>query len=578
MVCTKEKLLPFAVKEIETYISKVNQVFDDLSSVYTPLGPVYGTMTAHCATENLIQMRMKHYWVNPKLATIEPAKRKEQSIANMMDYDKTGFLFEPWTLDSNQRSQLHQLKAKLNQVLSTFRFKPENLRMPSGETSVSARGDVSLYAKLRDISQWSVTADCFDLACTVIYNVPGLKRSAKAHIGELSDEERTRLYFAYGDYSDVGFRVFRELLLEIVTIVDGSRIETVPKDNDTDRVISCEPMLNMIVQSVIEEGLRDVIKQHFGYDLDTLADAHKACVTDLALSTIDLKNASNSNWLSVIDWCYPHRVATLINKSRSPYGFHNEHRHTFNMVSPMGNGFTFGLMTLTLLCAGRVITDTVSVFGDDILIDQPSASLMIEFIRTLGFQVNESKTFITGSFRETCGGFSTHGQRITSFKFERAQNVVEANVLVNKVFILMMKNPLIYWLRELWRSLLKHVPAMLLEYGNVMSPEGRFVCVNTRNLLLRLRRASAVYETFRTQWLKKSHVKGFAHQNRYEIHELSPVVYVTLKAQSYKWKKAPSWNIKDHMLSYYLFQGRMGIPTVRTSQADVSQKVMYSSR
>lgn len=570
MVCTKE--------EIFSYVASVNQVFDDIPSSYVKLGPVYGAMSASVATENLIRMRMKHYWVDPKLAIIEPSERKANSIKAMMDYDQTGFLFDPFTLGTKQRGQLHQLKALLEKVLSTFRFKPENLRVPSGETCVSAFGDVSLYAKLRDVSQWCVTADCFDLACTVIYNVPGLKRSARLHIGELSDEERSRLYFAFGDYSDAGFRIFRELLLGFVTIVEGSRIETVPKDNDVDRVISCEPMLNMIVQSVIEEGLRDVIKEHFGYDLDTLADDHKECVTNLALSTIDLKNASNSNWLSVVNWCYPSRVTKLINKSRSPFGFHGDTKHSFNMVAPMGNGFTFGLMTLTLLCAGRVLTDTLSVFGDDILIDQPSALSMIEFIQVLGFQVNEDKTFVTGSFRETCGGFSTHGQRITSFKFERAQNVVEANVLVNKVYILMKMNPLVYWLRELWRTLLKRVPALLLEYGDIDRPEGRFVGVNSRNLLLRLRRACAAYESFRNIWLKKSHVTEFARINRYEKHNLSPAVYVTLETATYKWKRTPDYNIKGHLLSYYLFQGRMCKPTVRVSLANVSQKVVFSSR
>lgn len=566
-------------KEVTNYISSVNQVFDEISlKEFVPLGPIYGTMDFHSACDNLIRMRMANYWVNPANAAIDPAKRRESSVANVLAFDKAGFLFEPWTLSQEQRSALHCVQKILADAVKGFRFDPTLLRMPSGESNISSRGDVSVYAKLKDVSQWCVTADSFDLACTVVYNSPGLKRAARHHIGVLSNEERSRLYSAFSDYSDVGYRVFRECFLQVVTIVEGSRIETVPKDNDVDRVISCEPFLNMIVQSVIEEGIRAVIRTKFGYDLDTLADEHKALVVDTSFATIDLKNASNSNWLSVIDYLYPERFRRFLHASRSPSGTFNGQSHDWTMVSPMGNGFTFGLMTLTLLAIGKSITSDVSVFGDDILIKQPHAGSMIDLCKLCGFEVNDKKTFISGAFRETCGGFSSHGQRITSFKFNRATDVVTANVLVNKVYILMKMNPLIHWLRLLWRRLLKLVPALFLEFRDISSPEGRFVVVNNDNLLLRLRRACASYKKFRTTWLSSRKVKLFAHQNRYAIEQLSPVCYATHSTIPYKWKRAPVHNIKGVLISFYLFNGRVSTPTVRSSSARVSYEVVVSSR
>lgn len=551
-------------KEITAYIREVNTLISSTvkGAEYVNLGPQYSTMSYPDVAESLILHRMSKKWEEPSDRGAEA--RRKASVDSVFKYDLEGLVkFDPveLSLDPFVRSQLYKTRLAIHEALQSYRFRPENLRMPSGETVKSAAGDVSIVAKLRDPKQWCVTADCFELAATVIYRVPALKACARKLIGVVSREQTRCLYFAFGDRRDVGFMVFRELLLDVVTIVDGSRVETVPKSTESDRVISCEPMLNMIVQSIIEEGLREVIAKQFDIDLQTSQDLHKALISDLSNATIDLKNASNSNWMATIKWLYPNWFVKQLEQSRSPVGKFDGSTHEWNMIAPMGNGFTFGLMTFTLLCAARQFDSFAHVFGDDIIIDADCSSAYIELLEVLGYSINTEKTFLSGPFRESCGGFIYDGDYLSSYEFTWATNVVEANVLVNKVRKLASLND-IPWLRRLSRNLMSVVPSLCKRWAPDLEVIGDFVIYTSHSQFTKLREDPSYNHVRRSFLERKAIVRDLKHR-QLDVRNLA--VGYRSKIQSDSYRSKPLDNVHPHWAAYYLFSGRCSAPTRRNN-------------
>jgi hypothetical protein len=78
--------------------------------------------------------------------------------------------------------------------------------------------------------------------------------------------------------------------------------------------------------------------------------------------------------------------------------------------SAMGNAFTFELETLIFWavaksCCSKVGVDDgrVLVYGDDIVTDASAYDMTVYALNYLGFRVNESKSFRSGPFFESCG-------------------------------------------------------------------------------------------------------------------------------------------------------------------------------
>jgi len=91
----------------------------------------------------------------------------------------------------------------------------------------------------------------------------------------------------------------------------------------------------------------------------------------------------------------------------------------------MGNGFTWELESLifwaiaVILCEEDVCysADDVSVYGDDITLPSSLSSRYADVCSLLGFKVNQSKSFSTGYFRESCGDYYYAGVNINPFYF-----------------------------------------------------------------------------------------------------------------------------------------------------------------
>lgn len=141
-------------------------------------------------------------------------------------------------------------------------------------------------------------------------------------------------------------------------------------------------------------------------------EARKASITGKR-ATIDMKRASDSfvwehvetlcpeSWLPAFRVCWT-ELAELplsdkpIIKLRS--------------AMLMGSGHTFPAQTIFWYAMCKATCELlgskarVDVYGDDIIVPSAYASYIVDVFDDLGFTVNESKSFATGPFRESCGG------------------------------------------------------------------------------------------------------------------------------------------------------------------------------
>jgi hypothetical protein len=116
-----------------------------------------------------------------------------------------------------------------------------------------------------------------------------------------------------------------------------------------------------------------------------------------------------------------------------------------HMISTMGNGFTFPLMTLVLVAliyGFRCIrggpnlfvdwTDTC-VFGDDIILPTREYAGFVEVLTKAGLVVNLDKSYSEGAFRESCGGDYLNGVDITPFYVKSLVSEADVYVVTNQV-------------------------------------------------------------------------------------------------------------------------------------------------
>lgn len=216
-----------------------------------------------------------------------------------------------------------------------------------------------------------------------------------------------------------------------LTVIQGSRLTTVPKNEDTERTIAIEPSGNMALQLAAGEYLTRGLR-YIGLDIRSQQPLNKALALrgsmDGGIATIDLKSASNLYGLDLIRLLMPEKWVRLLEAIRSeeielPDGT----SCALNMVSTMGNGFTFPLMTLVnaaLLYGFRcgrggpnlfIDWSSSAIFGDDIIVPTEEYLQFCDVLVSAGLVVNSDKSFSDGPFRESCGGDYHLGVDITPF-------------------------------------------------------------------------------------------------------------------------------------------------------------------
>jgi hypothetical protein len=196
-----------------------------------------------------------------------------------------------------------------------------------------------------------------------------------------------------------------------IRVIDHDKWSSVDKDALKNRGISTQPSINIASQLAVGRFLRRRLLSR-GIDLDMLQLIHRRKAREASLSgavaTIDLSNASDTVAKKLVQLFFTHEWFSLLNSIRVPFTVMPDGRRIYlEKFSGMGNGYTFELETIIFYAICRVVCDgsnLVSVYGDDILVPADKAGVVLRALKFFGFEPNLKKTFVSGAFRESCGG------------------------------------------------------------------------------------------------------------------------------------------------------------------------------
>ena len=253
-----------------------------------------------------------------------------------------------------------------------------------------------------------------------------------------------------------------------VNVVDESNVSFAPKNADTARLICTEPSLNMYAQLGLKVILDKRMKQVWNVDMEDQQEINRFLAKlgsrDGAFATLDLSSASDRISVGLCREVLPEWFFNLLMDLRCPtsnvkdYGLSVE----LGMMSTMGNGFTFPVMTIILSCAIRAAYKTLgipiqdtrrvtdrrevlingtcnsynvhanwSVFGDDIIVRSDAYDFVVSALAQMGLDVNTSKSFSKGPFRESCGHDYFHGLNVRGVYLKRLTSLQDLAIAVN---------------------------------------------------------------------------------------------------------------------------------------------------
>lgn len=218
------------------------------------------------------------------------------------------------------------------------------------------------------------------------------------------------------------------------------RVVQVPKTLKTPRIISVEPSYMMLMQQSIAKSLMDYLESdRFPYNSIRFRDQSwnremaRVGSLDGSLATIDLSDASDLVGNDLVKYIFGVCPTFLefIQDCRSqraqlPCGTILPLRKFASQGSalcfPIESMCFFTLATLALVKESgkrlsttllRKITAKISVYGDDIIVPAETAPVVIKTLEDFGLRVNNDKSFVTGFFRESCGGDYYRGVDVT---------------------------------------------------------------------------------------------------------------------------------------------------------------------
>jgi hypothetical protein len=234
--------------------------------------------------------------------------------------------------------------------------------------------------------------------------------------------------------------------LEIVSIVSGGqeepvKVTPVPKTLKSPRIIAVEPCCMQFAQHAIQEWLTAKLESHWmtsghvnfrdqtinqglamvssstgRYATIDLSDASDRVPRDLALEMFD----SHPDLKDAIDACRS-------NSAKLPNG---EIISPLRKFASMGSALCFPVeaMYFYTICVVALLKEhnlpattrnvynvsrDVYVFGDDIIVPTTNAGVVLAHLQKYNCKVNSNKTFVSGSFRESCGVDAFNGVSVT---------------------------------------------------------------------------------------------------------------------------------------------------------------------
>lgn len=263
-----------------------------------------------------------------------------------------------------------------------------------------------------------------------------------------------------------------QLLKSAFHLVKGNEIVFVPKTAKIHRVIAKEPHVNSYLQKGFGSYIRKRLLSVAGIDLnDQSRNQHLARFGSLSgeLATIDLSGASDTISKELVHYLLPDQWYKLLATLRSPLGLSPDGSWIFyEKFSSMGNAYTFELESLIFwaLCSATIevhgLEQTLSVYGDDIIVPVSAFEPVSEVLLFAGFLFNEKKSFSSGPFRESCGKDYFSGRLVRPiFLKEELSNVESLYRLANSIRRLAHRgysHGCDARLRACWEQIVSYVP------------------------------------------------------------------------------------------------------------------------
>lgn len=232
--------------------------------------------------------------------------------------------------------------------------------------------------------------------------------------------------------------------------VAGSTLFFVPKNREISRTAATEATVEMLIQKGIGSFLEQCLWRHFRISLATQPDRNREMARLGSLNghhcTVDLVSASDMVGSALCDrFLSRSGLNAWLKRCRSRFTvLPDGTKLELNMVSTMGNGFTFPLQTLIFACVVKAAYSieglpfdseklTYGVFGDDIVCLKKAYESVVWLLSWLGFEVNAAKSFSSGPFRESCGYDYYQGRQVRGVYVKTLESLSSVYSALNRL-------------------------------------------------------------------------------------------------------------------------------------------------
>jgi hypothetical protein len=294
-------------------------------------------------------------------------------------------------------SQLFVASRKISEVLGQFpSFETLGYRFGKGATTLTKKRIASVREKFA--AGVSCSAELVPAAIPLLRELPVLCEGWATSLSKTEEEDW---------YS-------------IPLVIHEGNLEFVPKNAKTYRSTVTEPVLNGLYQLALGDYMSDRLGA-FGVDLrDQTRNQNLAREGSLtgALATLDLKSASDCIATELVYDLLPLDWAVGLARARTGKIRYRGSSFALEKFSSMGNGFTFPLESLIFWALARAVCEkgeTVSVFGDDVILPTERYPALVNLLTAVGFIPNVKKSYATGPFRESCGADFLRGVNIRPY-------------------------------------------------------------------------------------------------------------------------------------------------------------------
>lgn len=210
----------------------------------------------------------------------------------------------------------------------------------------------------------------------------------------------------------------------------------VPKSLSSMRTICMEPTSLMYYQQGVLKQIQSYMAEHptLSHRIRLKDQTHNQFLSKIGsvnqkYATIDLSAASDSVSWKLMEYVFrgtDYFEAALLTRSTNAL-LPDGNTIALNMFAPMGSTFCFPTQCVVFAAMCEYVTRkhgvhrqmSYSVYGDDIIIYEDLADELAILLRSSGFLLNEEKSYLTGHFKESCGGEYFQGADVTPLKIPR---------------------------------------------------------------------------------------------------------------------------------------------------------------